>query len=325
MKTRCREAVDRSMTALAVILAVTVLTQAKETPASERLFFSTDVHNKPGQLENQLKYNCLNSAGQNICNFVGLVGDLNFGDPNVLYSTDADIESLIGEDGYIDDTLGDEGVDYNVALSQGNHDEYGNDYFDDGNHPSGFVALSNNELYDIYRINTEDFGAICSQLDSDLYQLGPDYNKVIFVMSHFPLHSDRYDIDAAAASCIFEILQDAAVNYGREIVFLWGHNHYRPGRPNYDENVRMIAGPGNTVAEDVTVAPPSPYLNSNAFEALEFSYVNAGYTIAASEENPEMSSSTVFVVIDTWIAIMRYIGNTNSGGFKLVQRKPWRD
>lgn len=283
MRIRYRRVARPVMAAVAMFLSVCAL--ASQARAQEYLFFSSDVHDKRDDLLTHIGSQCL-VDGANRCDVIGLVGDFNSQDPTVVNSNMGDIGWLsINIYNLFNWQLG----DLNLAYSQGNHDHQNELFSSEGSNLTGPVPLQNNQFYDLYRINSKDFDSACAALNNHLATVT---NKMLFVMSHYPLHSNRSDINQTAADCIFGALDTAALA-GQDITFLWGHNHFREGRPNYDENVKMIATPGQTIKTD----SGNSYLNARASQQLNFSYVNAGYS--------KTGSSTLFMLHDAWMIILR--------------------
>ena len=127
-----------------------------------------------------------------------------------------------------------------------------------GNHehsPGRYSSTSTDASMQKFKINTEgavgdnyriyclgsvssssSYSSSVSSLTSYLNSVGND--KVIFIITHFPLHyySGR---TTTGASDVIDALNSAVANNGQKIVFLWGHNHtmsdtyydyiYRPG------------------------------------------------------------------------------------------------
>jgi hypothetical protein len=151
----------------------------------------------------------------------------------------ADVLSNIALNVYI--TLNWQTNGLNFVTTQGNHDTQHEFFVAGGYFTSEPVMIENNTSYDVYRINVSDFAPIGPNLTSYLSTVT---SKMLMVMSHYPLHSNRDGIDQNSANCIFAALQNAAAR-GQNIAFLWGHNHYRSGRPDGDANVRINSHPTN--------------------------------------------------------------------------------
>lgn len=280
------------MTAVAAFLSLSAL--ASQAVAQEYLFFASDIHDKEGDLLNHIGSQCYTPEYGNRCEAIGLVGDFNLQDPTPVDSTPQNTNQLSID---IYSQLEWQLNTVNLVYSQGNHDE-NNDFFSSaGGNVTGPVSLYDNQFYDIYRINSKDFTNACPALKTHLATVT---NKMLFVMSHYPLHSNRDGIDQGAATCIFDALSDAA-GRGQDITFLWGHNHLRDGRPDYDANVKMIAISGQTVKTGLG----NSYLNGVADKTLNFSYVNAGYS--------KTGSSTLVMLHEVWMIIIR-----NGVGSELV-------
>jgi hypothetical protein len=279
MKLALTKPVVFAIKTLAIFLPIIVM--PKEASAQEYLFFSSDIHNQKSTLLTRVGEACGNP---NKCELIGLVGDYNLQDPSVMYST-ADDLSNIALNVYI--TLNWQTNGMNFVTTQGNHDTENEFFVAGGYFTSGPVMIENNTNYDVYRINVSDFASICSNLTSYLSTVT---SKMLMVMSHYPLHSNRDGIDQNGANCIFTALQNAAAR-GQDITFLWGHNHYRSGRPDYDANVRMVAAPGQTIQS----IAGNTYNNANANQALKFSYVNAGYSITGAAALIALTSTSMTI------------------------------
>lgn len=310
MKSRLLIASGPAMTAVAAFLSVSALAIDATAQDTELLFFASDVHSNPNGLFDQVRERCSLGDSVNHCELIGLVGDYNSGDPGVFDSSYADVATNISMGLFMSFDWSMGGVSYNPVFSQGNHDEK-NPYFTEGYAPSGPVSLYNNDFYDVYRINYSDFakpGNVKEGCNNLKRHLETRTDKLLVVLSHLPLHSTRLDRNGQpnqeAATCYFDAMNDAAAA-GQDIMFLWGHNHSRPGvsgSEEYDRNVRMVAIPGETVKNGT-----NNYLNANATKTLNFSYVNAGYTIT------DPASSTLVWLQQTWMYIIRYSGANAEG------------
>ncbi len=104
---------------------------------------------------------------------------------------------------------------------------------------------------------TEQVNKLSSFLDS------ADPEKPIIILTHFPLH--RYSSRSTAnADIVIDTLNDA-VDAGKKIVLLWGHNHSMSDT-NYDE----IFGPDAPSGDVIT------YNSSNNTKKIKFYYAAAG-------------------------------------------------
>ena len=174
------------------------------------------------------------------------------------------------------DVLNDQGV--KGVYTTGNHEYSMGGDFSYSSYTNG--SYSSTETKGQYKVNTvgdsgDDYIIYClgsvsssssyssqnqiSTLTSFLSKAGND--KVIFIITHFPLH--QYGSrTTTGASDVIDALNDAVENNGQTIVFLWGHNHTES-----DTYYDQIYGPGG---ED------SIKYSSNGTKTIKFYYGAAG-------------------------------------------------
>lgn len=238
-------------------------------PASsaERIFFASDVHDYIANLQS------LASSHATSCELAAILGDYPSATGPNAATTLADFkEAYYTMFSYVPSTI----------LTQGNHD---GEFFRDG---TGLNFYSNLQ-YNIYVISVDDFTNASTELSSFLSTYNE--NKVLFVLSHYPLHSKRVSEQAAVA--IFNTLQSHGST--KDIVFLWGHNH---SSSSYDAGVNYVVSPGGSIGSG----------NSDTIAAVknatfQFTYLNAGYVKPIDGTSP---SATVVTVRSDDITIDRY-------------------
>ncbi|MDO4491928.1 MAG: hypothetical protein Q4B85_12760 [Lachnospiraceae bacterium] len=116
--------------------------------------------------------------------------------------------------------------------------------------------------------------------------------KVLFVMSHLPLHDRRNDNNGAPIWTT--ALNQAAVD--RELVFLWGHNH---SVESYKDTDVFLVPKGGSIRPEDSIPT-----------ALNFTYMNAGY-IGGSETQRNGYMTLITVTEDT----LQFRGFTASGPY----------
>jgi hypothetical protein len=275
----------------ASIPSVAFLSMAMFVPQAhaqdENLFFASDFHNEPEKLKALITASCINSY---FCETVGIVGDFGAGMPTQESDWFA-VQLAINEV-----------VPYSQKIfSQGNHDENTTYY----SHDSGLVSFApdgggeeHNKYYDVFVIDVKDFnnGTALSTLKG-ISNLCSQNSKVLFVMSHYPLHSLRNGIDQSAAKNIFNFLQTCS-DGGRDVVFLWGHNHRKNSSGvSYDDGVDYIVTAGGKIGGSSSII-------GVADQNLKFTYLNAGY-ILPKESNSTSSATNVTVDLNK-IIVRRY-------------------
>jgi hypothetical protein len=82
MRLKSLSVVRYAISALVALLSVTAHTTHAQAQG-EMLFFSTDVHSHLDMLTSNINNRCTNGIS-NWCELIGLVGDYNLEDPNVL-------------------------------------------------------------------------------------------------------------------------------------------------------------------------------------------------------------------------------------------------
>ena len=210
------------------------------------LAFSSDVHN----MENNTSANRLGSWLDKMKSIYGVVhymafggdmGEASYGGSSSFWTkTQADMDAVASK--------GVTGV-----YTTGNHEYSMGGDFSYSTYTSG--GYSSTETKGQYKINSvgaegDNFIIYClgsvsssssysNQVESlTSFLNGAGNDKVIFIITHFPLHyySQR---STTGASDVVDLLNNAVANNGQKIVFLWGHNHtmsdtyydyiYKPG------------------------------------------------------------------------------------------------
>ena len=230
----------------------------KATKTGTVLAFSSDVHNKSNntaanRLDTWIKRIVELRGGIDVMAFGGDMADANASSSSFWTLTEADMAKLTANN-------------ITGVYTTGNH-EYS---------PGGYSASSTNATQQAYKINTQgaegsNYRIYClgsnsssssyanqvSSLQSYLDGVGND--KVIFIITHFPLHYYNSYRTTKNASDVIDVLNNAVTkgtedtSDDRKIVFLWGHNHTEaPGETHYDEifkpgdSLQYASGSSNT-------------------------------------------------------------------------------
>ncbi len=193
--------------------------------------------------------------------------------------------------------------------TQGNNDH--SDLIGEGNFVETGVAYEG-EDYIIYGINEYDFplsnissngGNAATKNDtaaatiSDLRTFLTEQKgagKVIFILSHVPLHQSR---DDNPYGYNMAVMLNTVIDNDLDVVFLWGHNHTTDTSQTYRDR-------GSTVS----------FYNGSSGQNLEteFIYAAAGYINGSSTNTSVIDSGTVATVTDTEIILTRYQRNNCS-------------
>ena len=205
--------------------------------------------------------------------------------------------------------------DANSVLVQGNHD-----YKD-----SRIDATGGHEFdgYSAYVLNEDDYPngggsqtgvqALASNLESWLNnKIGEGYDAPIFIVSHLPLAFSPRTVtqgDAKYAKYIFDVLNSAAEE-GLNIIFMYGHDHaYGPDNYMGGEAIYLAEG------DNIYIAEPGS-TNKYTQEALNFTYMNAGYTGYYSDPFTYVTTAgtdkltmTVFKITENDVTVERYSAN----------------
>ena len=287
------------------------LTMVHQASAQETLFFSSDIHDCYGKLSEIV--NCTKGG---LCETgietVGLVGDYNTNDPFPRQSSDTDISIVAGSMNEEEDTH-QEKPPINLVMARGNHDE---EIVNDSvfftrevhfpTHPLS-VDLTAPELadndYAMFTIDVKDFGDTTVPGKIATFAAANPY-KVLFILSHYPLHSLREDLKpfTIQAEAIFNRLNELGQQH--DIVFLWGHNHRET---KLNDNVRMVAVPSETIAE--TSSAQNDLVNNQVAQTpLTFTYMSAGFLKGegATICGEKPISYSVVDIYDNEVEIKRY-------------------
>ena len=221
---------------LAVENAKATVTDTKTEKTGTVLAFTSDTHNKTNNTAaNRLGTWLDKMAGiygaVDVMAFGGDMGDAGDG-TNYWTNTKADMKQL---------------TDRNVAgvYTTGNHEYSPGSYSATSTDTAQkqFVINAEAEVGDNYRIyclgsqsSSSSYANQKTALTTYLNSVGND--RVIFIITHFPLHyfSGR---TTSNASDIIDILNTAVEDNDQTIVFLWGHNHTMA-----DTYYDQIYGPG---------------------------------------------------------------------------------
>ena len=216
-------------------------TATKAAGDADVLAFTSDTHNKTNntaakrlgtwldKMNDSEHYGDL--GGVDVMAFGGDMGDAGDG-TNYWTNTQADMKQLT-----------DRGI--TGVYTTGNHEYSPGSYSSSSTNATQkeFVIDKEAEVGDTYRIfclgsrsTSSSYANQVSTLTSYLNSVGND--KVIFIITHFPLHyySGR---TTSSASSVIDALNNAVDNNGQTIVFLWGHNHTMA-----DTYYDQIYGPG---------------------------------------------------------------------------------
>lgn len=281
---------------------LSVMVFAVEAPAQvvENLFFASDVHDMNDELQERVGSLC----PPEYCSLIGLVGDYASG-----WSTASDLGTILSDTSYT--------IDYepaHILASQGNHDAYNPYYTMYGLFQTGPVYLwGTHSYYDVFILNTGGFVSGCETLRNyiDSY---PANSKTLVVMSHYPLHSTRLSTEEqVAAKSLFTKLNTAGdESHHKNILFVWGHNHRDT---SYDENVRMVAVPGDTIRESGTTG--GQLIDDVANAPLTFTYLNAGYIQGYSPAYAS-TATVVSLIYGQYMMIDRQSTDPNEDDFMFL-------
>lgn len=269
--------------ATAAFLSISAL--VAEARGAEKLFFASDVQDSVGYLDQGI-LSAPEVCGDGSCDLIGLVGDYADNSSGDLFPRNcnriAEVVQAI------------QNVDPNATrvLTRGNHEVNVPNSCSDLRNQSGLVASGS--YYDVFALNVADFGNAVGLLAN--VSCAPN-DRVLFVLSHLPLHTTRTDpsvLTSANQNALFTKLSDCA-NHGRDVVYLWGHNH---SQYVWDEGVDWVVTPGQTVGNGPAIR------NGILGVPFNFTYLNAGYLTPRAITAP-VASTVVEVDSDT-ITIRRY-------------------
>ncbi|MBQ6551488.1 MAG: metallophosphoesterase, partial [Lachnospiraceae bacterium] len=284
---------------------------AKNSSGASVLAFTSDTHNKSGNVAaNRLKEwltNVKEKLGTN-----GKVDVMAFG---------GDMAGA-GASGYWDLTKADMDVVAEAGVTgvytTGNHEIASGGDFKYASYTSG--AYKNDAIRGKFEVNktsaegdnyivyclgsesdTQSYSNQVSSLTSFLSSAGN--NKVIFIITHFPLHyfSNGYSRTTTGASQIIDVLNNAVTNNNQTIVFLWGHNHTLS-----DTYYDQIYGPGGTNSIS--------YNSSGSSKTINFYYGGAG-CMSDYENTYNTNSGSAFVKGKGLLVTVASSGNTATLNF----------
>ena len=283
-----------------VVLMMMSLGPTTAHAGDESIFFASDIHDAYDTVFSDLFLYRNPDSVYYCCESYALVGDYNSVEGGDYLSVESDDAFLINQMPQF----------ANRILAGGNHD------VKPGERalitPSGLVTsminvdgsstpLVGGTNYDLFVIDYLDF-TNDEMVSALLDYFAQDTHKVLVVLSHYPLHSTR-DNDEEwifASRRFFLLLQ--AYGIGRDIIFVWGHNHRLA---EFDAYVDYVAMPGETIR---AADPPSPEIDDMLIDSvadtnLSFTYLNAGYI------KPGVLSSnyTIVTIGDTDIEVKRYL------------------
>lgn len=270
-------------TAGAVVLAFTTL--AADAPAANRLFFASDVQDSVAYLDQGI-LSAPEVCGDGSCDLIGLVGDYVDSASGDLFPRNCNrIEEVVNAIRNVDEYAA-------RVLTRGNHEMNVPDSCRDLSNESGLVESG--EYYAVFVLNVADFGNGVQLLDG--ISCAPN-DRVLLVLSHLPLHTTRTDpsiLTRANQDALFRKLQDCA-GRGRDIVYLWGHNH---SQYVWDEGVDWVVTPGQPIGTGPTIRSGILGVPFN------FTYLNAGYLVPRPVT--ALVASTIVAVDADTITINRY-------------------
>lgn len=112
--------------------------------------------------------------------------------------------------------------------------------------------------------------------------------KVIFILSHVPLHRARNDNPYGYAMAL---MLNNVIDNDLDVVFLWGHNHTQDATQNYKNRNEQVTFNDNGTGRTLNI---------------KFIYAAAGYINGSSTNTSVTDSGTVATVTDTQIILTRY-------------------
>jgi hypothetical protein len=287
------------------LLGLLTLTMPNLAKAQESLFFASDIHDCYGKLSE-----IINCTGGALCETgietVGLVGDFDTREAERIYDStwDEDVKAIVSE---IPTPI-------NLVMARGNHDltiVNHDDVFFTGavNLPAHPISVDTTvpELadnnYAMFTIDVNDFGETSIPDQISAFAAANPY-KVLFILSHYPLHSLRWDLVPlkSSAEAIFNRLNELGQQH--DIVFLWGHNHRDT---DLNANVRKVAVPTQTIAE--TASTEYDLINNTvAHTSLTFTYMSPGFLKGEGADlcGDTPISYSVVDIYDNEVEIIRY-------------------
>ncbi len=245
----------------------------KATKKGEVLAFTSDTHNKSG-----------NAAANRLETWIGKVEDIHGKIDVMAFGGDM---AGAGASGYWDLTQADmdkvAGKNVTGVYTTGNHEiSMGGDFKYSSYTSGSYSSTETKGQFEIdketavgsnYRIyclgshsSSSSYTDQVTSLTNYLSNAGND--KVIFIITHFPLHyfggSSMGSRTTTSASNIIDVLNNAVTNNGQTIVFLWGHNHTLS-----DTYYDQIYGPGGVDSIQYSSS-------SSSTKTIKFYYGGAG-------------------------------------------------
>ncbi len=291
------------LSSLAAGAAFLVMTAFAFEAKADKLFFASDLHGPLDNLTNLLRPAC----GDGSCNVVGLVGDYADYSVDAFPSDPARIGKVMN---LVHDINGPDYVgDAVQVFTRGNHETNIGSMCPWLRATGSIGQFEVGAYYDMFVINPNEFGNAPALLREVPGICGAN-DKVLFVLSHLPLHSKRTDPDSLAVANqqnLFNFLQDCSAknedgSKRREIVFLWGHNHSKPSDSaiaEWDAGVDYVVTPGEVVGSGPGVRDGMGTVPFNFF------YLNAGYLSPRSDVVNNVPSAVVVDVTQSLISIDR--------------------
>lgn len=251
-------------------MSLALLGGSSAAQATDRWFFASDVHEYGNSNLKPILQNYVKNSTYNV---VTLVGD---------YQRDmtSNRTSYLAIKSLMDSNKPSGAV---TVMSQGNHDV---NCASPGcyTHASGGTEMSLGNS-DLYVINAKDFCASDTAYKLANYLLAHWTGEAVVVLGHYPIHSTRFLVEKyptdyvkcdQSAKDIFSVLQIAATCDGRDVIYVWGHNH---SQSKWDTGMDYILTPGETM-------PSGTYItDSLEGQKLQFVYLNAGYIKPRSGES----------------------------------------
>lgn len=282
---------SRSIASASLLVGALLSIVGFSSPArADKAFFASDIHEfGTSKLKPILQREVQNGS----YDLLGLVGDYQSG-------VTADVSSYNSILQIANDYRG----TASVVLSQGNHDARcsSQDCF---THATGQVFDVGQDIT-VYPINPKE---LCSPNRDVWYPalhaldeyLLSHYGRVVFVLSHYPFHTTRLsNMDGLGTNCVeqaqnlFSILQVESGIVGRDIVYVWGHNH---SSSSYDDGVDY------TVTRGEAYPDASNILESVRNVPIYFTSINAGYMKGSTSISPIFSKVETTA---TEITVKRY-------------------
>ena len=255
---------------LVFVLVATLLPMparaADASRTADTIFFATDRHQEPSKLNSLLK------ALPYTPGLVALGGDnVNNQNSYSLADVTEEIQSVYP------------GVQ--TFYTYGSHDSGGKE---DASNPYAFARTGEyyeGEDYYVYAVDQDAMSSssTASSASSAFKSWASGTakeGKIIFVLSHMPIHDRRGD-NAGGATWLAALNE---VGKSHDVVFLWGHNH--TGEGSADTSVFYVA-PGGSITPE-----------GGSKTTINFTYMNAGYI--------KNGYATMALINDETVAFVRY-------------------